>query len=202
MVLPLVNIIIAKIERFVKVFLLDPAVSFPYNGDIKMEEINMKPNCLGLDIGNVLVVGDTEKMKEDEYNLNRKPMEDSFEVVASLIAISKFKKENVFIVSACFPNMERKSRAWLNHQKFSELTGVPESNWYFVRHRSDKAPLCRALGINYFVDDKLDVLDGINAEVKGSKLFAFNPIKDLSLEQESYITIVNNFLELWTHLKV
>lgn len=161
----------------------------------------MKPSCLGLDIGNVLVVGDTEKMKENEYNLNRKPIQDSFEVVARLLASDKFRKENVFIVSACFPNMERKSRAWLRYKKFSELTGVPECNWYFVRHRSDKAPICRALGINYFVDDKLDVLDRIHAEVHNTNLFAFQPTKVLNPDQEKYITVVNSFLELESKIK-
>lgn len=161
----------------------------------------MKPSCLGLDVGNVLVIGDHKDIMEEDGHLYREPTENAFEVVARFISCGKFKSENVFIVSACFPNTERKTKEWLRHQRFSELTGVPESNWYFVRHRSDKAPLCRALGINYFVDDRLDVLDGINSEVKNSKLFAFSPIKQLNLEQEKYITVVNNFLELESKLK-
>lgn len=63
--------------------------------------------------------------------------------------------------------IEKKSRHWLiiSHLSFFERTGVNEANLRFCRDRQGKAPICKQLGITYFVDDRLEVLRYLYPEV-------------------------------------
>jgi len=76
--------------------------------------------------------------------------------------VDKVGSQNVYIVSKCGPYMEQKIRAWLEHKQFFSLTGVSPDNLHFVRERKDKAPLCQRLGVTHFVDNHLDVLQGMH----------------------------------------
>lgn len=161
----------------------------------------MKPNRLGLDVGNVLVTATQQEALQDDFLL-RQPTEHAFETIAALVHSGKFTSENIFIVSACGPDTEHKTKEWFRHHRIFHRTGIHSNNWYFVRHRSDKAPVCRALGITHFVDDRLDVLDNIHLESPETKLFAYNPkTMMMNLAQWQYITVVNDFVELGEKLK-
>ncbi|QQS22818.1 hypothetical protein IPM19_04305 [bacterium] len=161
----------------------------------------MEPKRLGLDVGNVLVMATQQEALQDDFLL-RKPTDNAFETIASLVQEKIFEPENIFIISACGPDTEQKTKQWFRHHRIFHRVGIRSKNWYFVRHRSDKAPVCRALGITHFVDDRLDVLDNIHRESPRTKLFAFNPRSMMmSLAQWQYITVVNNFVELEAKLK-
>jgi len=75
--------------------------------------------------------------------------------------VEKLGSQNVYIVSKCGPYMEQKIRAWLEYNQFFELTGVSPDNLNFVRERKDKAPLCQKLGVTHFVDNHVEVLEGM-----------------------------------------
>lgn len=82
-------------------------------------------------------------------------MDGAFEALARLR--ERFA-DRVWLVSKCGPRIEARSRAWLAHHRFFEATGIAPENLRFCRNRKDKAPICRELGIGFFVDDRADVL--------------------------------------------
>lgn len=67
----------------------------------------------------------------------------------------------VVLISKAGPRVEGATRAWLEHIGFHELTGVARQDVHFVRARADKAPLCAALEVTHFVDDRTEVLDSL-----------------------------------------
>jgi hypothetical protein len=78
----------------------------------------------------------------------------------------------VWLVSKCGPAVEARTRAWLDHHRFFELTGIAPGNLRFCRARPDKAPICKKLGIGFFVDDRWDVLLAMHGVVPHRFLFA------------------------------
>jgi hypothetical protein len=78
-----------------------------------------------------------------------------FSALARLVA--RFEGE-VWLVSKCGHKVERRSRRWLEHHRFYDKTGLSPDHLRFCRDRKHKAPICRELGIQFFVDDRADVL--------------------------------------------
>lgn len=115
--------------------------------------------ALGVDIGGVLIprVGvEAETTFKSENYLETPEVPEAFEVLRQLVD-RRFGRR-VFLVSKCGPRIQMKSLRWLKHHRFFERTGVKPKHIYFCMERSDKAPMCRKLGITHFVDDRLDVL--------------------------------------------
>lgn len=126
---------------------------------------------LGVDIGGVIITparkaGDTSFFSSDY--LATPPMAGAFEAIAAL-ARMRFGAR-VHLVSKCGPGVEAKTRAWLAHHAFHDITGVPEERLHFCRARADKAPICARLGVTHFIDDRLEVL-GYLASVPTRYLF-------------------------------
>lgn len=67
--------------------------------------------------------------------------------------------------------MQEKSRLWLRHHRFFELTGIAPENLRFCLERPQKADHCRKLGITHFIDDRPDVLQCMNGVVEHRYLF-------------------------------
>lgn len=116
-------------------------------------------DTLGIDIGGVIITparkaGDTSFFSSDY--LATPPMAEAFETIAAL-ARTRFGA-HVHLVSKCGPGVEAKTRAWLVHHRFHDITGVPEERLHFCRARPDKAPICKRLGVTHFIDDSLEVL--------------------------------------------
>ena len=116
-------------------------------------------DSLGIDIGGVIITparkaGDTSFFSSDY--LATPPIEDAFETIAGLARL-RFGA-HVHLVSTCGPGVEAKTRAWLVHHGFHDITGVPAERLHFCRARADKAPICKRLGITHFIDDRLEVL--------------------------------------------
>lgn len=120
----------------------------------------MTQEVLGVDIGGVIMAHQAEGSDTSFFGDNylESPATDFvFEALRALNTEGRFK-DNVHIVSKCGKETERKSREWLNHRQFAEVTGIPESRLHFCKKRREKAPICESLGVTHFVDDKLEVL--------------------------------------------
>lgn len=114
---------------------------------------------LGIDVGGVLV--DRVAEASDTSFFGDRPMEtpavtDAFDTVAALTAdVFAYR---VHIVSKAGERIARLTRQWLGETGFFDITGISPGSVHFVRRRADKAPVCEALGITHFVDDRVDVL--------------------------------------------
>jgi hypothetical protein len=133
----------------------------------------MSVPALGVDIGGVIMdrVNDRTDTSffKDNY-LNTTTTRNVVEVLRKL-AMEKFK-HRIYLVSKCGKETEKKTLHWLEYHNFYTRTGIGKNNVYFCRHRSDKAQICKELGINTFVDDRLEVLGYISEDCKK---YLFNP---------------------------
>ena len=135
----------------------------------------MEDLVLGVDIGGVIMdkandSTDTSFFSENFLETTATP--SVFEVLCRLV--KKRFGDKVHLVSKAGPNMQRKTRLWLDHHRFFERTDIREDHLHFCRHREEKAPICQALGITHFVDDRLQIL-GLLPFVKHRYLFCPSP---------------------------
>jgi hypothetical protein len=133
---------------------------------------------LGLDIGRVLITptdggGDTSFFGESlEGALSTPPFPGMFEAVPQLA--SRFEGR-VWLVSKAGRRTEERTRLWLEHHRFYERTGISPDNLRFCRDRQGKEPICRALQLTHFVDDRLDVLGYLRGTVPSLFWFTGDP---------------------------
>ncbi len=116
-----------------------------------------RKRVLGVDIGGVLIDRVNDNTDTSFFGPNFLDSTAVEEAFASLKLLVQAGFE-IHLVSKCGENIERKTRLWLAHHSFFAITGVPESNIYFCRKRSDKAAICYDIDAKYFVDDRLEVL--------------------------------------------
>ncbi len=132
---------------------------------------------IGVDIGKVLCGGDTDQaagtptMFGPDFLLTPE-IEGGVDAVAALIATG----HAVHLVSKCGPGVQRKTEMWLDARDVFTRTGLPAENVHFVRQRPDKAPVADRLGLDAFVDDRLDVLTTLRAGVRTRVLFGPQPV--------------------------
>ncbi|MDH5179593.1 MAG: hypothetical protein OEZ39_17040 [Gammaproteobacteria bacterium] len=140
---------------------------------------------IGIDIGKVImspVAGgksDTTFLSGDlKQAMATPPSPGAFEGVARLV--ETFGRQNVWLVSKAGPGVQRKTWFWLEHHDFYARTGLKPAHVRFCLRRDEKAGHCEALGINYFIDDRLDVLDYIKHCVEHRYLFGEQPNLDIT----------------------
>lgn len=130
-------------------------------------------NRIGIDIGRVIIEGDGPDTSfvggTEEQALHAPAIVGAFETIARLV--QRFGPENVHLVSKCGKRVEARTRTWLALHRFYEHTGVLHTNLHFCRAREQKAPICKDLGVTFFVDDRIDVLDFMTAVVPYRFLF-------------------------------
>ena len=129
---------------------------------------------LGLDIGRVIIAGDSGPADTHFFtgdHLRTPAMPDALDCIRKLV-LAEFG-ENVHLISKCHSRIEKRTREWLAHVKFTETTGIPEDRWHFCKERRDKGPLCKALGITHFVDDRIENLHHAH-EAGVTHLYWFN----------------------------
>lgn len=135
----------------------------------------MKLKRLGIDVGGVIIDrvndGTDTSFFSDNY-LKTTAVPRAIETITRL-SREKFGAGNVFLVSKCGEVIEVKTRKWLARRDFHRVTGIPIEQVNFCREWSDKAPICKTLGITHFVDDKLQVLGHMEGIVETR--FLFNP---------------------------
>ena len=136
-----------------------------------------QPGRLGIDIGRVIIAPPSEEGSDtsflggtDESAMLTRPSEGAFDAIADL---TNHFEGRVWLVSKCGPKIQQRTRLWLAHWRFFEHTGIPKKNLRFCRQRPQKADHCAKLGINYFVDDRVDVLRHLRGLVR--HLFLFGP---------------------------
>lgn len=118
---------------------------------------------LGVDVGGVLLGASTDDSERDTTFLSAPdhvavslpPVAGAFETVREAVRVTGGQ---VFVVSKCGARIEKLTRAWLEHQRFFERTGVTREQLEFVRTRPDKRVVACRLGLTHFVDDREDVL--------------------------------------------
>lgn len=116
---------------------------------------------IGLDVGGVLLdrsIGADEASFFGNRPMDTPVMPGALEAVRALALLFEGR---IVILSRAGPRTKALSRSWLGMHGFLGEDSVPPSNVYFVDRRSEKAPLCRALGVTHFIDDHLDVLSGM-----------------------------------------
>jgi len=132
-------------------------------------------NKLGIDFGKVIMCPTIEGVNDTRFL--GCTLDDAMQTPAAPGAISAIAElvelfeGGVWIVSKCGPSVEKKSRAWLEHNRFYEQTGLSRENLRFCLKRHDKAPICKKLGIDNFIDDRLDVLLPMQGHVRRLLLF-------------------------------
>jgi hypothetical protein len=119
----------------------------------------MKVETLGVDIGGVLIAKARSEADTSFFSdqfLETPVIAGAFETIRRL-SRERFC-QSVHLVSKCGPRTQAKTKLWLAHHRFEEITGVPGGHAHFCRERADKAPICERLGITHFIDDRLEVL--------------------------------------------
>ncbi len=126
----------------------------------------MKNNCnLGVDLGNVI----TSKTQPYPF-----VFPDAFEVINKLTSLFN----NTYIISRVNTDQRGRAQKWFIDVDFFNKTNIKEENGYFCFDRRDKAIFCRGLNIDYFIDDRADVLRHLPDNT--IKLL-FQPTKDLEM---------------------
>jgi hypothetical protein len=123
-----------------------------------------KTSVLGVDIGRVIIGAadasgraDTSFLSgSDHAALETPPCAGAFQALKNLVVAFN---GNVWLVSKCGPRIQRLTLAWLEHQRFYEVTGVNPDRVRFCLKRPEKRDHCAAIGATHFVDDRLDVLE-------------------------------------------
>ena len=157
--------------------------------------MNTKPPRLGIDVGKV-IIGPVIGGKADtaflgstlEKAMDTPPSLNAFECITRLVDLFE---GNAWLVSKCGPNVQQKTKAWLRHWNFHEITGLPVNNVRFCLERPQKAHHCKQLKITHFIDDRLDVLQHLNGLVPNLYLFGEQPKLDVIPD---WVTHVENWI--------
>ncbi len=157
----------------------------------------MGKRILGVDIGGVIIdrVNDNTDTSffRDKY-LETTAVPGAFDSLARL-ANNSFK-DSIYLISKCGLDIQRKTRAWLEHHRFYEITGIKRENLRFCSKRNEKADICKELGVTHFVDDRLEVLSYLIGEVEWLYLFRQS---DRGRDWDKYLSYVKP-LEEWSAL--
>lgn len=130
--------------------------------------------ALGIDIGRVIISagtgrGDTSFLDGDLASaLRTPPAPGALPAIRELFALFSGR---VWLVSKAGPRVQDRTRRWLEHHRFWEVTGVAPANLHFCRQRHEKAEIARSLGLTHFIDDRSDVLVPMLGVVQHRLLF-------------------------------
>ncbi len=162
-----------------------------------------KVEKLGVDIGGVIIENhdvDADTSFMSKNYLSTPATADSF-IQLKKLNEGRFK-DRVFLVSKCGPSVQSKTKKWLKHNRFYEITGISEDNVHFCIERKQKAEISHQLGLTAFVDDRLEIL-GYLSHMKD--LFLFNPVESEVAENSQHlplVKVVKNWTELAALLKL
>lgn len=136
-------------------------------------------NRLGIDIGKVImspVVGgksDTSFLSGGiDQAMRTSASPGAFSNIPILV---KAFWGQVWLISKAGINVQRKTRLWLQHQRFYERTGISRNCLRFCLKRHEKAHHCQAIQITHFIDDRIDVLSHLRNVVPNLYLFGEQP---------------------------
>ena len=158
-----------------------------------------KNDTLGVDIGNVIINHRLTDKSDETLHEERYSTIPATEGVFD--AIKKLNDEkfhgNIFLISKCTEWAQEKILAWLEDNDFYIKTGVKKENVFFCRERSEKDKICKDNGINYFVDDRLEVLSHMTETVPN--LFLYQPKQEEVDEFKEFLPKVTR-VESWEEI--
>jgi tRNA(Leu) C34 or U34 (ribose-2'-O)-methylase TrmL len=124
---------------------------------------------LGLDIGRVIIGGDTEFFHGSEAEMLAAPeIPGAFGAISRLVPLFGGR---VHLVSKCGEPVQARTLRWLTAHDFWERTGISIARVRFCRRRKDKQGICAELGITHFADDRLDICETLSGTVPYRYLF-------------------------------
>lgn len=129
----------------------------------------------GSDIGGVL-------MPKGSFSLSGPEIPGAIDAVGELTALFE-----VSFISKCGPNVQRLTQAWLESHRFFERTGADRSKVFYVSERSDKATLIADLGLNFYVDDGVDIIISLRKIV--DVLYLFDPAGRLKAPRGQVVSV-------------
>ena len=159
---------------------------------------------LGIDVGGVIIDRINDKTDTSFFGNNylaTTACPDAFESISKLTRVT-FGIDNVYLVSKAREKTERRTREWLEHHRFYEITGIKPENVHVCKERDGKAPICKDLGITHFIDDRLEVL-GYLTTVDNLYLFQGRSREiEKNKEHLGRVIQVNNWLDVLAKIKV
>jgi hypothetical protein len=118
----------------------------------------------------------------------------AFDSLREIVRSGQFEK--IYIVSQVNPlgRIAFSHRLWL--RGLWKYTGIPRSNLYFCRYRSEKSIFCKKLGITDFIDDTPEVLSYLGDV---DRLYALN-IKKINQADKYQLPKNVAFFSSWKEL--
>jgi len=168
-------------------------------------DVAHKPQHLGVDFG--YVISEPREgiaIYDDPDYLKRDFVEGAIESLRRLVD-ERFGKF-VWIVSKLPPEGDELVMNYLDHHNFWEKSGIRRENVRFCRERHHKALICCDLDINYFIDDRTEVLMAMSNISNMQKKFALRPRLHEESEKpflkllETHATTADD--PTWTGIKV
>lgn len=125
---------------------------------------------LGLDFGGVIVAAVEAAPSGEDTALGGSRFEpsDARQMPGAFAAIAELNEllsGELWIVSKAGPRMQRISREWFAAQRFFETTAVDPTHLHFCIERADKRPICEALALTHFVDDRVALMHVLRGAV-------------------------------------
>lgn len=152
---------------------------------------------IGIDIGKVITAASTENnrsLMDRENYLLAPEVEGAIDTLRDVI-VPQFGVDNVFLVSKCRPEMQRRTADWLYHIDFFQRTRIFPQHVHFCLERPQKADIARRLGLTDFIDDRQDVLSVMPSDqVMFKQQFAPEKFHDESLvKKRGELFVVNGW---------
>ena len=131
----------------------------------------MLESGIGVDVGGVVIR--TDHYREDA-TLTGPVLRADSEVAGARdglrTLVARFPGR-VFLISKCGPLTEARMNDWLETNGLLAATGLSAANIRFCRARSEKGPICAALGLTHVVDDRSEILNSMADVVPHRFLF-------------------------------
>jgi len=127
---------------------------------------------VGIDFGGVIVKHRKRIQGEDTgvavFEDAELAQDGVFDAIREIVSMSGGL---VWIVSKAGPQMQARTRAWLDSVEFFSRTGLDSEHVRFCAERQDKESICRELRITHFVDDRVHVMQILRYAVPHLYLF-------------------------------
>ncbi len=120
---------------------------------------------IGIDFGGVIV----QASEGEGFNPD---LAEAIAVPDSIESITELAKEHeIFIVSKASRRVQSFTRQWLATVNFYQTTSFIPSNLVFCEKRSEKASICKKLGIDWYIDDNHEVISSLAGIVQNTTSF-------------------------------
>ena len=130
---------------------------------------------IGIDFGKVIMGASTNGKEDTAFfgdnfleAMQTPPSEKAFESISRIVQLFD---GDAWIISKCGPAIQDKTKKWLDHWDFYRATGFKRQHIRFCLKRHEKTAIAEELRLNYFIDDRADVLEPMRGIVENLYLF-------------------------------